>query len=173
MRALLPPPPDAIREWLAYDATTGLFQWKQRPRGYKAKGSDAGGVTGTGYVSISFQGVRYQAHRIAWWVMHGGWPEEIDHINMVKTDNRLANLRPATSSRNKCNRRYGHGITGYKGTAMSGTKDKPFRAYISPAGRYKHLGHFHTPDEAAEAYDKAARAAYGEYARCNFEEEAK
>jgi hypothetical protein len=162
-------PPDHIREWLSYDPDTGIFRWKKVPRGCHKRTGECGGVTDTGYVSIFFEGKRYQAHRLAWWLTHGWLPVEIDHKNTIRTDNRLANLRPANSSLNKRNRAYGHGVSGYKGVSPSKTST-PWRAYISPGGRQQHLGHYHTAEDAARAYDAAARKQYGEYARCNFGE---
>lgn len=167
-------PPEEIKDWLDYNPETGAFYWKRTRQGCrKQAGEEAGSIVGTGYRSIQFDGVRHQAHRIAWWMIHGWLPEEIDHINMDRADNRLVNLRPADSSRNKCNRLHGTGASGLKGVHPSGRRERPWKAYITLNGRYRHLGHFHTPEEAGRVYDAAARQHFGEFARCNFEEESR
>jgi hypothetical protein len=69
-------------------------------------GSTAGSVKRNGYVAIKIDGVLYKAHRLAWYLGTGVWPApeiEIDHINRVKGDNRLCNLRLVTRIGNQAN----------------------------------------------------------------------
>lgn len=59
-----------------------------------------------GYLRVSIGRKRYKAHRVAWAIYYGEWPEDqIDHINGVRDDNRLSNLRAATNTENARNRR--------------------------------------------------------------------
>lgn len=99
-----------------------------------------------------------------------GWPL-VDHRNGDGLDNRRANLRPATVTQNGMSRRRRiDNTTGYKGVIYR--KDRSYwTAAVSVRGRSQHLGCFSTPADAARAYDVAARAAYGEFARLNFPEE--
>lgn len=87
---------------------------------------------------------------------YGAWPDgEIDHINGDRKDNRLENLRLATSSENKQNiglkSNNRSGFTGVSWFAAA----KKWRADITIAGKMRHLGRFDTPEAAAEAYAKA------------------
>lgn len=89
---------ERVKELLHYDQETGLFYWNAK-RGRCAKLSVAGSWNSYGYRRIKVDGRGYPAHRLAWLHVHGRWPQgEIDHINGIKHDNRIANLCEATSS---------------------------------------------------------------------------
>lgn len=96
------------------------------------------------------------------------WPF-VDHINGNGLDNRRTNLRPATRAQNSANAHMGRNNTsGYKGVSLHKASGL-WRAYIGGGGRTRvELGLFTTPEEAALAYDEAAVARWGEYARPNF-----
>lgn len=96
---------------------------------------------------------------------------EIDHINLVRSDNRKQNLRTATSLQNKRNKRpEKSGTSGYKGVSLNKRAGK-WIAYIMVNYHQIHLGYFDTPEEAAHAYDAAAKKRFGEFAWLNFPEE--
>jgi len=86
----------------------------------------------------------------------------VDHINRNKLDNRRENLRIVTPSQNNANQA---GRRGLKGAYIS---CKGFSWYAKSAGQY--LGCFKSEQEAARAYDQAARAIYGDNACLNFQE---
>lgn len=114
--------PDAslLREALAYDRTTGSLTWKNRPVAHfratatrtaehncriwnsKNAGRAAGTVSPkTGYRHIFIWGRSYLAHRLAWTIATGNWPDgEIDHKNGDRLDNRWSNLRLVERERN-------------------------------------------------------------------------
>lgn len=89
-----------------------------------------------------------------------------DHKNGDGLDNRRQNLRPATHQQNTQNNRSRRSSTGFKGAYRDG--GGKFRAAIMHEGKLKHLGKFDTAEQAARAYDAAAKRIYGEFARTNF-----
>ncbi len=92
--------PELLRERLSYCPTTGVLRWKVGPNA----GKPAGGVK-SGYVRIAISGVNVFAHRAAWAITHGKWPNEvIDHINRNRQDNRLENLRDVSGTENARNK---------------------------------------------------------------------
>lgn len=97
---------------------------------------------------------------------------EVDHINRVRTDNRVSNLRSATKAQNAANRvKRKNNTTGYKGVFIY-KKSKRFLARIICKGEKKHLGIFENAIDAAMAYDRAAHEEFGSYAKLNFNNEA-
>lgn len=150
---------------LTYDPLTGRFSWNvSRGKRFKA-GDAAGSISAKGYVSINVDGHRYYAHRLAWFYCFARWPEGsllIDHINGIKDDNRISNLRLVTPSQNKQNalrtrRGNASGFVGVKFNTSCGR----FEANIRVPGRRNklYLGIYPTPEEAHQAY-LSAKAVY-------------
>jgi len=104
------------------------------------------------------------AHRLAWLYVTGSFPKhQIDHINMVKSDNSFLNLREATRSENGANRKkYSNNTSGYKGVSRN-TPNGRWKARIRKNGAGIHLGLFDTAKEAHIAYCSAAKNIHGEY----------
>lgn len=94
---------DELKRLIKYDGETGKFTWlvdSTKRNGYSA-GDNASFVEKSGYSVVCVKGKTYQAHRIAWLYCYGYWPENyIDHINRVKDDNRISNLREVSPSCN-------------------------------------------------------------------------
>lgn len=157
---------ERLKELLNYDPDTGEFRWKVRRGGKAVAGSVAGGLKSGGYIYIRVDKKHYPAHRLAWLCIEGRWPQdELDHTNLVKSDNRRENLREATRTENNWNRpRRSNNTSGYKGVSYFKRNDK-WRAQIKVNGKVLHLGYFDTAEEAAEAYARAAKLYFGEFAR--------
>ena len=143
-----------LKKILHYDPDTGILTWIKRASGIRTR--HAAGTLNHGYVDIRINGKRYGAHRLAWLWVYGTWPPaQIDHINHVRSDNRLANLRLATNltngrnaSKRKDNRSGYTGVSWFK-------KGRKWRAYINMNHKPKHLGCFDTIDEAIAARKQA------------------
>jgi len=89
-----------------------------------------------------------------------------DHANGNGLDNRRENLRPATRAQNMANSRKAAGCSSaYKGVCLTRWG---WQAYIKVDRKRRHLGYFAVEEAAACAYDAAASAAWGEFARLNF-----
>lgn len=160
-----------LKSVLDYHPATGLLYWKQRPLSdFKTKlayhswrrvraGREAFTSTMTvGYRQGTINGVRTTAHRVIWKMVHDVEPEEIDHINGVRTDNRLENLRAVTRKENRKNAALrSDNTTGRVG--VSREKGKYF-AQIVVEGKCIRLGTFVSFDEACAARAKA-EVAYG------------
>lgn len=92
----------------------------------------------------------------------------VDHKNGNGLDNRRENIRIATQSQNMANRRsQANSQSPYKGVRKVKLR---WRAYIKPNEKPIHLGYFDTAEEAARAYDWAAKRIYGDFALLNFPE---
>lgn len=156
---------DEIKTLLHYNASTGLFVWTQDKRRPK-KGSIAGYLNDQGYVCIILHRKIYRAHRLAWLYAYGEWPPRtVDHINHIRHDNRLENLRLASQAEQvrhasvHAHKKSGllKGVTPYRYGAGG------FIAQIYVRGVHKYLGIFDNEQDAHEAYCDEAKKQFGEY----------
>lgn len=143
-------------EEITYDPETGLFF-----RIKKSRGHDAGPITyvskSSGYLIVGVFARQFQGHRLAWFHHYGEWPKHhVDHINGIKTDNRICNLRDVTQLVNNQNVRSANrrSKTGYVGVVPN---KKRFSAQICRGDAQYHLGTFDTPELAHAAYVEAKR----------------
>jgi len=151
---------ESVKSMLDYDAETGIFRWKPRPESMFPAKRHAGMWNNrfagkealctkhhAGYLYGSIFESNYSAHRIAWYISTGEVPDEVDHINGIRTDNRLSNLRNVTRNENcknaKKSRRNSSGQIGVRWDAIN----KRWEARISTY----HLGRFKTFEEALAA----------------------
>lgn len=155
---------ERIRSLFDYDPLTGDLIRIASVGGGTRVGDRAACLNTDGYVVVNIDKRQYRAHRIAWLLTYGAWPRsEIDHINGVKSDNRISNLRLASPSQNQANRKKKQNKAGHRGIHWN-ARDKRWNAKITVDGKQIHLGMFTTPDAAAEAYRTAAEKYFGEYA---------
>ncbi len=156
--------PEYVRSRLAYDPATGILTWRENY--IKSRIGKAAGHYDRWAVRIFLIDRKYPAHRLAWFITHGEWPKRlIDHINGNPHDNRLCNLRECDVAENAANqKRARNNNSGHKGVRWHKGKRVWFAA-ITRRGVRKHLGIFKDVDEAREAYAKAAKELFGEFAR--------
>jgi hypothetical protein len=144
---------ERLRELLDYDADLGRFRSRVYRCGRATAGSIAGSAKGRGYRHLNVDGRLYIEHRLVWFYVHGVWPEgEIDHINGVRDDNRIANLRvvPRTAENRQNTRKVrSDSRVGIQGVKRSGTR---WKAVITVRGKVHNIGSFVTPEEAGAAY---------------------
>jgi len=149
------PPAAYLRERFDYDQANGALRWRERI-GNRVAGKLAGAPDKDGYLRVTLDGHRYQAHRIAWVIMRGQLPTGlIDHRNGNRGDNSWGNLREASHQQNQWNkppRRKELPV----GIYYRANRPKPFVAQIV-------LGSFATIAEATAARAEAAHRLQGSF----------
>ena len=155
---------ELLKDILTYK--DGEFYWKKPLAARVQVGDRAGTSDKLGYRQIGIKGKIYREHRLVWLYHCGKWPEgNLDHINGIKWDNRIENLRECTQQENNWNRTTPTNKK-YKGVNKAPTGK--YYASIMKDGKPIYLGAYWDEVEAAEAYDKAARELFGEFAYTNF-----
>jgi hypothetical protein len=142
-----------LKEALYYDAETGVFTWKTITTiacRYKI-GDIAGSLNNKGYIVIGINNKVMKGHRLAHLYEYGIMPKEVDHINGIKHDNRISNLRDVSSAGNSQNRRKAkvNNSTGYLGVGKHGNQ---FIATITVNYKRYNLGCYDSPELAHDVY---------------------
>lgn len=173
------PTPEELRKLLRYEPDTGKLFWRPREAGLFSSNGRAirwntiysGAEAFTSYNSSGYRhgkifGKLYRAHRVAWAIVTGDWPDnEIDHINGDRTDNRMNNLRAATRAENARNSGIrSDNTSGHKGVRWINTRRK-WGARIRISGSNKHLGYFESYEAACASYSWAVEKYFGEFGR--------
>ena len=142
----------------------GYLFWK-KTNFYRIKVGDLVGCdNGAGYLTTKISGKCYKIHRIIWIMHYGQIPEGImiDHINGIKDDNRIENLRLATHGQNRRNSRKDiDSENNLKGVYL--TKYGTYQSRIFINGKTKYLGTFNTKEDAHLAYCFVAKEIFGEF----------
>jgi hypothetical protein len=145
-----------LKDNLRYDEETGNLFWKH-PRQRVCIDKPAGYNRPDGYVQVGTtlsnkdrKVVLYLAHKVIWFLQYGEQPEFLDHIDNNPANNKIENLRVATSQGNMLNRKPWGNIT-YKGVYPSG---KRYKSVIKEGDSLLYLGTFDTQEGAARAFDK-------------------
>jgi len=151
-----------IKNHLEYD--NGELYWKDRiGRGKRFNDRKAGWYDNKGYKRVCVKGRDIPAHRIVFFIHHGYWPNYTDHINRIKHDNRIENLRECTNAQNLWNAsstnnksKYGRGVSWHK-------EKKKYVARIRINCKTIHLGYFDDSDLAQLVASEARDKYYGEF----------
>ena len=127
-----------------------------------------GSLNDKGYITITTRinntTTKHLAHRLIFLMHHGRLPNVLDHINGIRTDNRIDNLREATRAQNSYNTRARGGSSSLKGVTWH-SRNKKWAAQIGFQRKMIHLGYFDCQEDAHEAYKAAALRLHGEFAR--------
>ena len=151
---------EQVAEKLRYDPETGNLWWKN-PRREDREHLPAGSHNNAGYRRVTLGNKVISAHRLAWLLHYGEWPQsQIDHINRIRDDNRIRNLRVVTAAENIANSdrsgRRGERRKNAKGyTFLERLKVWQVQAYCPRRGRPIYVGVFKTEKEAQSAYSAA------------------
>ena len=146
-------------ELFRYDRETGVLYWKNKNRNSIRRNYVAGtyGGANDGYRRVGINGKICMEHRVIMMLCFGHIPEnaEIDHINHVRNDNRLCNLRFVTRSENRRNQSVNSkNTTGVTGVCFYKRLQK-YVAQIKVNREAIYLGYFETLEEAAAARAEA------------------
>ena len=151
-------PVETLRELFSYDPATGILI-------SNSSGKPVGTLRKDGYLSTRAKGEIFLVHRIAFACHHGRWPSgRLDHENEIKSDNKIKNLREATSSQNSCN-------CGIRKTNTSGVKGIHFHrpngkwmAQLQIDRRKIFVGYFTEIDDAKSALEQKRAEMHGAFA---------
>lgn len=153
---------EQVRKLFNYCPDTGLLTYAFT-KGRYLKNKQVGTLLTNGYFRTVISGHSFYVHRIAFLHYHNYIPLEIDHVNGVKTDNRITNLRECLRQGNEGNKKLkSHNTSGFKGVFKCRNK---WQAKIANS----HIGVYDTKIEAALAYDAAAIIYFGNFALTNKE----
>lgn len=178
------PSPEVVRQLISYDPETGKLFWLFRdPEWFKFtdrtsaevqariwNGQFAGKeaftpINSKGYHTRAILRKMLLAHRVAWAVHYGEWPSGfLDHLNGVRTDNRICNLRKSKNGQNMMNRGVlRNNESGIKGVRLDKRSGR-WNARITANGNCVSLGYFDTSAEASAAWAEAAKELHGAFA---------
>jgi hypothetical protein len=156
--------PQELSTLINYDLSTGAMTWK--PRHSKRWNTNFSGKPALanksrdGYLTGRLLGKNYKAHRVAWAIFHGVWPDGfIDHINGDPADNRISNLRIVDAVGNAQNQRTrSTNTSGEQGISWF-PRDGKWWVKITKERRQIHIGYFDEMRDAIIARDAAYKAA--------------
>ena len=143
-----------LRKRLLYEPETGTLFWRDcadMSNSWRARyaGTEAFTSVCLGYRTGRIDAANFKAHRIAWSIYYGEWPSnQIDHINGIRTDNRIENLRVVTPQENMRNRAMNRNNTSGTCGVSWCKSQKKWRVKITVDDRMIHLGYFQSIDEA-------------------------
>jgi len=143
----------------------GKIYWKNREGKHKhLNRKEAGSSHNAGYRRVRLQGIDFLTHRVIFFMHYRYWPEEVDHKNRDRSDNRIENLRPCTISQNRRNSGLRTDATPYgKNIGWNRLLSKYF-VRLFKDGKYIYCGSFQDLELAQLVASEAREKYYGEWA---------
>jgi len=151
--------PTLLRQYVEYDPVTGSLKWK--PRGKKRfdtklAGRPAFAQLSGGYLVGRIGGVNLKAHRVAWAIHYGQWPDgPLDHINGDGCYNAIDNLRSVTEGENARNRGRTENNTSGEPCVSWYARDGKWQVKVTANRQQKHVGFFDDLGNAVAARNQA------------------
>ena len=145
-----------LKKLFNYDDKTGLLTRSSRRCGVNINTPVGTIMKGHGYLRTRIDNKGYLVHRLIWLYVYGAFPYgQIDHINGIRLDNRISNLRDVSKKENLINKRiYSNSNTGITGVHWH-KQHRKWAAVICKNGRRKHLGLFNNIEDAKKCRDEA------------------
>ena len=138
----------------------GKLFWARIPKNYRKDclGKRFGSKHNKGYHHGTIKSKKYLEHRLIWLYHYGEWPkDQLDHINGIRDDNRIENLRECNNSENQYNRKSARNSSSkYKGVSWYPKYGK-WLANFTVGGKKKFIGYYECEIEAAKAYREAVK----------------
>lgn len=154
---------DKLKDYLDYKE--GKLFWKKQPSSVINVGSEAGHTNFRGYVQIKIFNKRYYAHRIIFFMFNGYFPQEVDHIDGNKSNNKIENLRDSTKSQNNMNvRKRKDNTSGIKGVTWD-KRCKKWKAQGQANKKRYYLGSYEDIEMATQVINEFRKQHHNEYAR--------
>lgn len=147
-----------------FEYRDGHLYWIKPTARHVKVGQQFGSYCDKGYKAGKLKSKWHREHRLIWLYHYGEWPKEhIDHINGIKDDNRIENLRECTVQQNQFNKKSWGKTSSHKGVSW-GKQNKKWKAQYTHKSKLYHVGYYTTEEEAAEAYRKATEHLHKDYA---------
>lgn len=142
---------ERLKELFDYSPGTGEFTRKVS-RGNQRAGSIAGSLRKDDYICIWVDGKPYYAHQLAFLYMEGYLPEEVDHINRIRSDNRWVNLKDSSHQENSRNKA-AKSKSGYIGVSWNKQRQK-WQVQLRDTNKKKVFGGYFEYQNLESAIDK-------------------
>lgn len=160
---------DFLTQYLALDTfeyKDGELYWKVDAGNGRIKaGTKAGCVAKLGYKQVTFRNTQFFVHRIIFLMHHGYLPPVLDHADGNPSNNKIENLREATTSQNGLNeKRFKNNKSGVKGVSWN-KKTQKWTATTSLNKKYVYLGRYESLEEARIVLENFRNKHHGEFAR--------
>ena len=150
--------PKMLREVFWYNPISGEVKWKAAAGKRVSAAGAAGTLSTSGYIRITYEGVSYSAHHLAWALFKGKWPlDQLDHRDGDRTNNAIANLRECSCAENQQNKGISsNNKSGFVGVSWN-SRHGGWAAKITANGKVSHLGVYSTREAAAKRYAEEKR----------------
>jgi len=154
---------DKLKEYLDYKE--GKLFWKKQPSSVIPVGSEAGHTNARGYIQVKIFNKRYYAHRLVYFIFNGYFPQEVDHIDGIKSNNKIENLRASTKSQNNMNaKKRKDNTSGIKGITWD-KRCKKWKTYLQSNKIRYYLGSYKDIEMATQVINEFRKQHHNEYAR--------